>query len=238
MNPPLSEVLEAHGGLERWRQFTTRRPPSSPPASSGASKASSRMPSPRRMTVDLHREWGSVDPFGDPDWLTDFTPDRIAIVARDGTTIAERSDPRAAFTGHTLTTPWDPLHRAYFNGYALWTYLTTPFLLAEPKCEVAEIVPLREGDETWRGPSDVPGPHRHSQPRAGLLLRVRRTAPPPRLPGGRGRWFRCGAAGLAICRGAGTTLSHPTACLPARCRPAPEARPPTVSIDLTDFARR
>jgi hypothetical protein len=21
------------------------------------------------------------------------------------------------------------LHRAYFNGYALWTYLTTPFLL-------------------------------------------------------------------------------------------------------------
>ena len=29
-----------------------------------------------------------------------------------------------------MNTPWDPLHRAYFNGEALWTYLTTPFLLA------------------------------------------------------------------------------------------------------------
>jgi hypothetical protein len=43
---------------------------------------------PRRMTVDLHREWASVDPFGDPNWLTDFTPDRIAIMARGGTTVA------------------------------------------------------------------------------------------------------------------------------------------------------
>jgi hypothetical protein len=85
------------------------------------------------MTVDLHREWGSVDRFGDPDWRTDFTPDRIAIVARDGTTIAERADPRAAFTGHTLTTPWDPLHRGYVNGYALWNYMTTPFVLADPE---------------------------------------------------------------------------------------------------------
>jgi hypothetical protein len=25
---------------------------------------------------------------------------------------------------------WDELHRAYFNGEALWTYLTAPFLLA------------------------------------------------------------------------------------------------------------
>jgi hypothetical protein len=72
-------------------------------------------------------------------------------VARDGTTIAERSDPRAAFTGHTQTTPWDPLHRVYFNGYALWTYMTTPFLLAEPGFKVAEIAPVQEGDATWRG---------------------------------------------------------------------------------------
>jgi len=49
-----------------------------------------------------------------------------------------------------MTTPWDPLHRAYFNGYALWTYLTTPFLFAEPGFRVAEIAPVQEG-ETWRG---------------------------------------------------------------------------------------
>ena len=30
-----------------------------------------------------------------------------------------------------MNTPWDPLQRAYFNGEALWTYLTTPFLFGD-----------------------------------------------------------------------------------------------------------
>lgn len=50
-----------------------------------------------------------------------------------------------------MRTSWDPLHRAYFNGYALWTYLTTPFLLAMDGFEASEIEPWREGTEVWRG---------------------------------------------------------------------------------------
>jgi hypothetical protein len=50
-----------------------------------------------------------------------------------------------------MNTPWDPLHRAYFNGYAMWTYLTTPFLMATPGFKVTEISPWREGGELWRG---------------------------------------------------------------------------------------
>jgi hypothetical protein len=151
MNELLSEVLEAHGGLERWRKFSTLSATIVTGGELWGFKGLVQDAEPRRTIVDLRREWGSLDPFGDPDWLTDFTPDRIAIVSRDGKTVAERSDPRAAFGGHTLTTPWDPLHRAYFNGYALWTYLTTPFVFAEPGFEVAEIAPVQEGDETWRG---------------------------------------------------------------------------------------
>jgi hypothetical protein len=37
-----------------------------------------------------------------------------------------------------MSTPWDPLQRAYFHGEALWTYLTTPFLLAPDGVRVAE----------------------------------------------------------------------------------------------------
>jgi hypothetical protein len=85
-----------------------------------------------------------------PDWHTEFTPRRIAILRRDGTLVAERDNPRASFAGHGKTTPWDPLHRAYFNGYALWTYLATPFLLALEGVQVSEIDPWQEGDETWR----------------------------------------------------------------------------------------
>jgi hypothetical protein len=50
-----------------------------------------------------------------------------------------------------MRTSWDPLHRAYFNGYALWTYLTTPFLIAMDGFKVREIEPWCEGAETWRG---------------------------------------------------------------------------------------
>ena len=153
MTSLLSQVLDAHGGLERWRQFTTLSATIVTGGELWSIQGLVQDGRPRRMTVDLHREWGSVDPFGDTEWRTDFTPDRIAIVARDGTTIAQRADPRAAFAGHTLTTPWDPRHRAYFNGYALWTYMTTPFLLAKPELEVAEIAPVQEGDETWRFPT-------------------------------------------------------------------------------------
>jgi hypothetical protein len=64
--------------------------------------------------------------------------------------VAERFAPKDSFAGHQMNTAWDPLHRAYFNGEALWTYLTTPFLLAMPGVRVEEAEPWVEGDETWR----------------------------------------------------------------------------------------
>ncbi|MGW1888244.1 hypothetical protein [Streptomyces sp. NPDC001970] len=103
------------------------------------------------MTVRLHEEWASVQPYGAPDQRSSFSPDRVAIEKTDGTVIAERTDPRSSFAGHELTTPWDSLHRAYFNGYALWTYLTTPFLLARAGVTVTRIGELSENGETWHG---------------------------------------------------------------------------------------
>ena len=77
--------------------------------------------------------------------------DLHALVAADGRVIAERSNPRESFNGHVLTTPWDPLQRAYFNGYALWTYLTTPFLMTLPGFTVTEIDPIEDNGERWSG---------------------------------------------------------------------------------------
>ena len=107
-------------------------------------------PTPRRMTVWLHEERSSVFPFGAPDQRTMFTPDRVAIEKLDGTIVAERSRPAASFQGHRLEAPWDPLQRAYFNGEALWTYLTTPFLLALEGVQLEELESRDEGSEKWR----------------------------------------------------------------------------------------
>jgi hypothetical protein len=151
MIPLLADALEAHGGLSRWNAFRNLTATIVTGGELWALKGVVQDQSPRTMRVDLHREWASVEPFGRAGQRTDFTPDRIAIEAEQGRVVAERRCPRAAFARHDMRTEWDSLHRAYFNGYALWTYLTTPFLLAMDGFEVREIEPWREGAEIWRG---------------------------------------------------------------------------------------
>jgi hypothetical protein len=103
------------------------------------------------MIAALQDEWASVRPFGADDQKTDFTPERVAIEKLDRRVISERHSPRDSFDGHEFATPWDPLQRAYFNGYALWTYLTTPFLLTLDGVSVREIAPVKEDGQSWRG---------------------------------------------------------------------------------------
>lgn len=151
MTELLDAVLAAHGGPDRWRQFSTIEATIVSGGKLWQIKGQPQDPAPRRMTVALHREWASVQPFGAPDQKTDFTPERVAIEKLDGQVVAERANPRESFTGHGLTTQWDPLQRAYFNGYALWTYLTTPFLMALPGFTVTEIDPIEDSGQRWFG---------------------------------------------------------------------------------------
>ncbi|WP_037074620.1 hypothetical protein [Pseudonocardia spinosispora] len=150
-NELLGKVLDAHGGLERWRELTTIRASIVSGGDLWGIKGLVQDSDPREMTVRLHEQWASVQPYGAPDQRTDFTADRIAIEKLDGRVVAERRAPRESFAGHTLATPWDALHRAYFNGYALWTYLTAPFLLAMPGFTVTEIEPVTDHGERWLG---------------------------------------------------------------------------------------
>jgi hypothetical protein len=147
----LHEALSAHGGLDRWRKVQTVRATIVTGGQLWGMKGLVQDPNPREMTVAAHTQHASLYPFGAPDQRTDFTPDRLAIEKLDGRIVAERVDPRSSFEGHGTRTPWDPLHRAYFNGYAMWTYLTTPFLLAMPGFDVTEIEPWWENGERWCG---------------------------------------------------------------------------------------
>jgi hypothetical protein len=150
MNDLLAEIIDAHGGMERWKAYTKVEAAIVSGGGFFALKGVLQDSDPRRMSVWLHEERSSVFPYGAPDQLTMFTPDRISIEKLDGKVVAERRAPKDSFAGHQMHTPWDPLHRAYFNGEALWTYLTTPFLLTMDGVEVEETEPWREGAETWR----------------------------------------------------------------------------------------
>lgn len=150
MNELLSRIIDAHGGMDRWNGFGKVEATIVTGGGFPSLKGQMQDALPRRMTVWLHEVRSSVMPYGAPDQRTMCTLDRVAIEKLDGTVVAERHDPRDSFAGHQMSTPWDGLHRAYFNGEALWTYLTTPFLLALDGVRVEETAPWQEGPETWR----------------------------------------------------------------------------------------
>jgi hypothetical protein len=100
----LASIVEAHGGLDRWRSFN---PVHATIVTGGAFwgiKNLTQDQNPRRITDSLHEERASVAPFGDPDWHAEFTPDRIAILRSAGV----HTDPAASglpATSARLRTP-------------------------------------------------------------------------------------------------------------------------------------
>jgi hypothetical protein len=150
MSRLLAEVIDAHGGMARWNAYNQVEASITSGGGFFALKGLIQDADPRQMTVSLHEQRASVLPYGAPDQRTVFTSDRIVIERLDGTVVAARSAPTDSFAGHQMHTPWDELHRAYFNGEALWTYLTTPFLLVGDGVRVDETEPWEQDGETWR----------------------------------------------------------------------------------------
>ena len=151
MNELLKKVTDAHGGLTRW---TDRQKLSATIITGGAfwaMKGLTQDADARELTVWLHEERSTLSNFGNPEWHLNFKRGYVSVEQKDGAIIGERANPRASFLGHGEETPWDPLHLAYFDGYALWTYLTTPFSLTMVGVSVSEIEPWTESTETWRG---------------------------------------------------------------------------------------
>jgi hypothetical protein len=150
LNDLLARIIEAHGGMDRWKSYEKVEATIVSVGGFFSLKGKPQDSTPRRMTVWLHEQRTSISPYGASDQRAVFTPQRISIEKSDGSTIAERRAPKDSFAGHQMNTPWDELHRAYFNGEALWTYLTTPFLLVEDGVRVEELEAWHEGTETWR----------------------------------------------------------------------------------------
>jgi hypothetical protein len=148
-NQLLDRVIEAHGGLGRWNSLQTVEAE----IDSGGGFFNFKgvpLSGPRQLTVWLHEQRAMIAPIDGNGPRVVFTPERVAVEQLDGTLLAERTNPREAFIGHQMSTPWDPLHLAYFSGEALSTYFKTPFLLASNGVEVEEVEPWLEDSEEWR----------------------------------------------------------------------------------------
>ncbi|MDB5610226.1 MAG: hypothetical protein JWP25_7126 [Bradyrhizobium sp.] len=149
MDDLLNKAVAAHGGLARWRQLSTLRANMS---ITGAIWPAKNQPDALvniRVETQLHSQHVLIHQVQRKRKLI-FTPQRVAMETESGEVLGSRDNPRRAFAGQTQFSPWDDLHLAYFCGYALWTYLTTPFLYTNPGFLAKEIQPWDEDGQRWR----------------------------------------------------------------------------------------
>jgi len=150
MNDLLTLAVAAHGGIERWNAINTIDADLS---ITGAIWHFKQQPDALKqvtLKASTREQRVTLTPFPIEGQHSVFTPARVSIEAQDGTLIDARDNPRASYSTHTAETAWDKLHVVYFSGYALWGYLTAPFLYTYPGFVTEEIAPWQENGEAWR----------------------------------------------------------------------------------------
>jgi hypothetical protein len=147
MSDLLDLAIAAHGGWDHWQHLSKLTASASVGGVLWAAKGKDGIVDNLVAEVDCHRQHVV---FISPELRSIYSPSRTAIETNDGKIVESRDNPRAAFEGHIEETKWDNLHLVYFSGYAMWTYLTSPFLLKLPNVRTEEIEPWDEQGQVWR----------------------------------------------------------------------------------------
>ena len=143
-------AIEAHGGMDRFSHFSFLTAKLHQGGVLWGLKGKPTVLEDCHVEVDLKREWVSHRPFYPTQNKSVFTPDRVTIETPTGVVVEELLQPRKSFEGFEMETPWSDPQVAYFAGYTMWTYLTSPFILKQPGVVSTEIDPWNENGETWR----------------------------------------------------------------------------------------
>lgn len=149
MHDLLQVAVDAHGGLERWNRLKTVKASLSITGAIWQLKGKPDVLKDVNIEAELHRERLTIH-FNGQDKRAVFQPNQIEVQTESGHILDLRRNPRSTFKGHTQLTPWDDLHVAYFSSYALWNYLTIPFLYTYPGFVTEELAPWQENGEEWR----------------------------------------------------------------------------------------
>lgn len=128
----LQTILDAHGGLDYWRSLSYVDVEMS--AWGFLFKAKRITPlSHARLTINTRSPEVVMHDFPAPGCQAVLRgPDRVEIRDASGDVVEGRDNPRAAFRHPRRLVKWDALDFTYFSGYAMWGYLTLPFLLLHP----------------------------------------------------------------------------------------------------------
>ena len=145
----LKFAIEAHGGLNAWNKLHTLHANVSIGGALWDLKGLPGLFNNTRVELKLHSQH-VITHLVDVDERIVFAPNQISLESEAGKILETRIGPRSAFAGHSADSKWDKLHAGYFSSYALWGYLTTPFLYSYPGFDPREIDLWHENGERWR----------------------------------------------------------------------------------------
>jgi hypothetical protein len=146
----LDTAMHAAGGLDRFNRFHSVSANLHHTGVIWALKQREDVLTDARVTVQLHTQQVSHAPFRPTNHHSVYTPSRVEIRSDSGALVEALDDPRASFAGFEMDTPWSNPQLAYFAGYTMWTYLTSPFLLTRPGIQAEEIEPWVVDGLRWR----------------------------------------------------------------------------------------
>lgn len=160
MNEVVERAIARHGGLDRWSAVEGIEVDM---LFAGALLDAKGYLEPLVATLAISTASPRtvVSPYGGPGERATFTPDLVWSETLGGIVTGELRDPRSSFEGHDWTTKWTQLQRLYFVGYAMWDYLTIPFLFMHPGFVFETLPAHHEDGETWDAikvtfPHDIP----------------------------------------------------------------------------------
>jgi len=151
---PLPDVINAaiaaHGGATVWGRLAAVEATVS---ASGFLFTAKRRPALRGIRVtasaaDVRFAFHDYPRAGETSEL--IGDEQVRVVDQDGSVLACRERPRSAFGNLRRSLYWDHLDFVYFGGYALWNYLTTPFLFLRGGFAFEERPPLPTAEGPWR----------------------------------------------------------------------------------------
>ena len=136
MSNTLTEIIDAHGGLAYWHSLDRIEIEMSASGFLFTSKSVKPLKHARLTVFTTHPEV-LIHDYPASGQTTRFLGDeRVEVVDETGRVLQLRSRPREAFQQLSRFFRWDTLDFAYFSGYAMWGYITVPFLLLQKGVEV------------------------------------------------------------------------------------------------------
>jgi hypothetical protein len=183
----VEQAIAAHGGLELWESASEISVQLSSGGLAFASKLQGHAVRDVEARVSTRGQHVTFTPYPRPGQRGVLEQGGTVRIETDaGELVEARENARDAFRDLRHKLWWDRLDILYFGTYAIWTYLSTPFVFARADYDVRVLDPWEENGERWRRlavrfPDDV---HTHSREQVfyidanGLIRRHDYTAEP------------------------------------------------------------